>query len=439
MVSGPGASKPTGISDSPASVVTMKPSAPGPAEPKGTAKLTPASPNAMRLATLPLLSLLGVALVLGGCPRPGTELPPPHQGSSPAPPGRTQPTPTRPSPSEAQGTGSAATAPPARVPSDGREVELQINGERVRVVRPSLTNPFVVAGGDFEPNEPPTLRSTPQADGPTVQVLGQSLIDVIRGVPQTVDLQVTDPDGMGDIVGYYVQFQGYDGYFWVPTEIDSEVFGDSLRQRGRLALTFFMDEVFPPGADRDSVWAAQYDQDFDVTMLVWAVDRARSVSPPVQQMLHVLPVGRGDLEVTLSMSLPSDLDLYVVEPNGNVIYYNNMRSWTNGRLDLDANAACNTNRNVRYEHIFWPEGQVPEGTYQVRVDNWANCVGGQPVDFDVIVQNCGDISVFEGRAEGPGGRADCVNPQQASCQSIATVEVRQCHPQAPTAQAPRLR
>jgi hypothetical protein len=294
------------------------------------------------------------------------------------------------------------------------------------VTRPSLSNPFVVAGGEYGPNEPPTLRATPHPDGPTLERLGERTIDVIRGVPQRVDLRVADPQGMGDVVGYTVQFQGYDGFFFVPTEIDSEVFGDELRERGRVGVDFFMDEVFPPGAERDAAWAAQYDQAFDVTMLIWAVDRARRVSAPVQQTLHVLPVGRGDLEVTLSMSLPSDLDLYVVEPNGNVIYYNNMRSFTGGRLDLDANAACNTNRNVRYEHIFWPEGQVPEGTYQVRVDNWANCVGGQPVDFEVIVQNCGDISVYEGQAVGPGGRSECTRPNQPSCQSIATVEVREC-------------
>ena len=161
-------------------------------------------------------------------------------------------------------------------------------------------------------------------------------------------------------------------------------------------------------------------------MHVVAVDRRNNLSIPVRQELNVLPVGRGDLEVTLSMSEATDLDLYVVEPNGNVIYYDNARSWTNGRLDLDANAACQGNWNVRYEHIFWPPGGVPEGTYQVRVDNWRNCVGGRAVDFQVIVQSCGDISLYEGTAVGEGGQSDCRNPRTPSCQQITTVEVTAC-------------
>jgi uncharacterized protein YfaP (DUF2135 family) len=158
------------------------------------------------------------------------------------------------------------------------------------------------------------------------------------------------------------------------------------------------------------------------------VDRSRNLSQPVQQTLHVLPVGRGDLEVTLSMSLPSDLDLYVVEPNGNVIYYANPHSWTSGQLDLDANAACASNLNVRYEHIFWPAGGVPEGRYNIRVDSWENCVGGQPVDFQVIVQNCGDITIFDGTAIGQGGQSDCRYAGTSSCQMIATVDVQRCEP-----------
>jgi hypothetical protein len=305
-----------------------------------------------------------------------------------------------------------------------REVQLRVNGELVRVVRPSATNPFVVAGGEFNAGDLDPATG-PGVSGPVIGSTRDRPIDVIRRVPQTVTISVTDPDGVGDVLGYYVEFEGYDGYFFVPSEPDSEVYGAQFQQSGRFTLGFFMDEVFPPGSRNDQ-WAQGYGREFDVRMTIRATDRDHWISEPVVQMLHILPVGRGDLEVTLSMSLATDLDLYVVEPNGNTIYYANSSSFTTGRLDLDANAACASNMNVRYEHIFWPEGSVPEGTYHVRVDNWRNCVGGQPVDFQVIVQNCGDISVYEGTAQGSGGGGDCRNPRTASCQTIATVEVEEC-------------
>lgn len=309
------------------------------------------------------------------------------------------------------------------LPDGAREVILSVNGEQVRVTRQSQTNPFVVAGGEFTDAFPPLPGG---GDGPIILLTDTIPIDVIRRVPQEVEISVSDPDGVGNVTGYYVQFEGYEGCFFVPTEVDSEIFGARQLERGRFNLGFFLDEVFPPGTERGTDWADQYYDPFDVEMQIWAVDRDRNVSPPVSRLLHILPVGRGDFEVTLSMALPTDLDLYVVEPNGNVIYYGNLRSWTNGQLDLDANAACASNRNVRYEHIFWPEGRVPEGSYQIRVDNWRNCVGGQPVDFEVIVQNCGDITVYEGTAAGAGGQSDCRSAYQASCQDIATVEVEAC-------------
>jgi len=327
---------------------------------------------------------------------------------------------------DAYAAGPPVEAPQEPLSPDAREVILSLDGERMRVVRPSLLNPFVVAGSEYREGQPPRSEGLEGLDEPSLEPLQGGVIDIIRRVPQTVQVSVNDPDGVGDITGYMVQFVGYEGYFFVPAEIDSEVFGAGLSEQGRVTIGFFMDEVFPPGSDRDQQWAAAYSQPFQVQMRISAIDRNHNVSMPVLQTLNVLPVGRGDLEVTLSMSLPTDLDLYVVEPNGNVIYYSNMRSFTSGQLDLDANAACRSNTNVRYEHIFWPEGQVPEGTYQVRVGNWANCVGGQSVSYQVIVQNCGDISVFDGVATGPGSGNDCRNPRSPYCYSITTVNVAPC-------------
>ena len=308
----------------------------------------------------------------------------------------------------------------------GREVDLRINGESLRVTRPSSSNPWVVGGSEFDSAPIPAFLVEGGDGRPTLETGKSDVMDVIRRVPQLLSLSVRDPDGVGDVLGYYVEYEGYEGHFFVPVQPDSEVVGAENEESGRTQIGFFLDEVFPPGAQRDADWQQQYDRPFSVAMRVVAVDRRNQLSEPLVQQLNVLPVGRGDLEVTLSMSEATDLDLYVVEPIGNVIYFDNMRSWTNGQLDLDANANCRGNRNVRYEHIFWPEGSVPEGTYQLRVDNWRNCVGGRTVDYQVIVQNCGDISLYESSAAGMGGQSNCTDPNTASCQQVATVDVRAC-------------
>ena len=38
-----------------------------------------------------------------------------------------------------------------------------------------------------------------------------------------------------------------------------------------------------------------------------------------------------------------------------------------GALDLDANAACGSNMGVNTEHVYWPRGMAPAGTYTVYV------------------------------------------------------------------------
>lgn len=99
----------------------------------------------------------------------------------------------------------------------------------------------------------------------------------------------------------------------------------------------------------------------------------------------VTTVGTGDIEVSLNWGTPTDLDLHVVEPSGEEIYYGNRTSATGGMLDLDSNAGCNID-NVDAEHVTWPGVTPPSGTYEVIVDPWSLCTGvTPPVDYTLIV------------------------------------------------------
>jgi uncharacterized protein YfaP (DUF2135 family) len=114
----------------------------------------------------------------------------------------------------------------------------------------------------------------------------------------------------------------------------------------------------------------------------------------------VTTVGTGDVQISVTWNSAADVDLHVVEPNGNEIYYGSSRSSTGGELDLDSNASCGSD-GPRAENIRWPTGRAPTGTYTVRVDYWSNCGAGS-TDYVVRVINGSTSQTFTGTFTGPG-------------------------------------
>ena len=118
--------------------------------------------------------------------------------------------------------------------------------------------------------------------------------------------------------------------------------------------------------------------------------------------LNVIDVGTGDVQINVTWDSKADLDLHVVDPSGQEIYWANRTSTTGGQLDLDSNAACASD-GPRAENIFWPSGLVaPHGDYYVRVDQWSNCSATQ-TDYVVTVHAKGlPPQVFSGVFTGAG-------------------------------------
>ncbi|MBK9181360.1 MAG: hypothetical protein IPM45_17695 [Acidimicrobiales bacterium] len=74
-------------------------------------------------------------------------------------------------------------------------------------------------------------------------------------------------------------------------------------------------------------------------------------------------LGTGDVQVTLAWSDGADLDLHVVDPRGEEIWYGNTASASGGRLDHDTIPPCGDNAR-HYENIFRPTG-APARQYSV--------------------------------------------------------------------------
>jgi len=131
---------------------------------------------------------------------------------------------------------------------------------------------------------------------------------------------------------------------------------------------------------------------------------------PVTGEYVVIPIDlttvmTGDVQVNVHWDTPNDVDLHVVDPTGEEIFYGNTSSASGGTLDLDSNPACYID-GINNENIYWPTGQAPAGEYTVRVDFWASC-DGQPVEYRVTVVLGGtDVSTYDGSftaADADGG------------------------------------
>jgi hypothetical protein len=144
------------------------------------------------------------------------------------------------------------------------------------------------------------------------------------------------------------------------------------------------------------------------------------IGPYTALGVSLTTVGTGDVQVSLAFDAPSDIDLHVVEPdatglptvNSFEIYYGaSLDTTTQGKLDLDSNAACGIDGKDN-ENITWQGGTPPRGQYIVRVDNWDACgqatinyvvtinVKGQPTQlYQGVFTDAGDHGGYGGGVE----------------------------------------
>lgn len=134
---------------------------------------------------------------------------------------------------------------------------------------------------------------------------------------------------------------------------------------------------------------------------VYAVSQGGTFGTYAAETITAVGVGTGEIQVSVSWDAPSDVDLHVVDPSGEEIYFGNRQSESGGELDLDSNPACSLD-NVNNENITWPEDGAPRGEYVVRVNYWADC-GVAETNYVVTIQVQGRApQTFRGTFTGSG-------------------------------------
>jgi hypothetical protein len=93
----------------------------------------------------------------------------------------------------------------------------------------------------------------------------------------------------------------------------------------------------------------------------------------------------GQIQITAAWNTTSDIDLHVIDPNGEEVYYGHRSSSSGGQLDHDANAACSV-QPPTVENVYWNTPNPPRGTYQAVVQAYDMCGQGlTPVTLSISV------------------------------------------------------
>ena len=106
-----------------------------------------------------------------------------------------------------------------------------------------------------------------------------------------------------------------------------------------------------------------------------------------------MQAGTGLLQVSLSWDQENDVDLHLIDPSGEEIYYGNPVSVTGGQLDVDSNAGCSID-NINNENIYYEDSSdvtIPSGEYEVLVNLWSNCSVASNTNYTVVAYYGGNL------------------------------------------------
>jgi hypothetical protein len=103
----------------------------------------------------------------------------------------------------------------------------------------------------------------------------------------------------------------------------------------------------------------------------------------------------GDIQISLIWNNYNDLDLHVITPRNENIFFGHRRSRCAGILDVDMNAGGGTSREP-VENIYWPKGRAPYGKFKVAVHHYRNHGDPDPTQFEMRVIVDGKVEILSG-------------------------------------------
>lgn len=228
-----------------------------------------------------------------------------------------------------------------------------------------------------------TIENIARAEGsePSVVHPIKDDVSIITGESIEVPVVVKDPQNLSQIL---LQIEGFAGALVFDVERLSQAgVSGGVRVFADAETTIALPLELPQGAlakGSKGTWQGK----------ISARTKDGKLTQNTQVRIHYGSAQSGGLKVTLLWLGKTDVDLHVIEPNQDEIYYNNMQSNSGGTLDLDSNAGCSLD-NVNHENVFWQ--RPASGEYVVRVAFFDDCeaenAGPQSSAWKVKVEGCG--------------------------------------------------
>lgn len=104
----------------------------------------------------------------------------------------------------------------------------------------------------------------------------------------------------------------------------------------------------------------------------------------------------GDVQILLSWNNYNDLDLYCLDPKGEMVYFKNKKVSSGGQLDIDMNRSYPDSKNP-IENIYWPTNGAPKGTYKVGLYYHAKHEPNiNQTSYSIKVKYSGQVETYDG-------------------------------------------
>lgn len=222
-------------------------------------------------------------------------------------------------------------------------------------------NYFSVVNGEFANNDLPAVNAT---DLDILGLTGNSTILAGGSNP----ISVVTPDNATDII---IGVEGHKGYFSIPVGVQTGNVPMSTSSSNTTSMQLLI--------------GREVAEDFIISFA--AQNSLGQVGDYQYLEVNYMEAGTGKLHINLSWDQENDVDLHLIEPNGERIYYGNRSSENGGELDLDSNPACSID-NINNENIFYEDDSdviIEYGEYEVQVDLYATCSVTDATNYIVSV------------------------------------------------------
>ncbi|MCM1369309.1 MAG: hypothetical protein NC204_02935 [Candidatus Amulumruptor caecigallinarius] len=145
------------------------------------------------------------------------------------------------------------------------------------------------------------------------------------------------------------------------------------------------------------MYSTNLNKDHDILLSALQIDG--NLTATVKKPVKFLESIAGDLAINLTFSNDKDVDLHLICPNGQRIYFGNRggvlvdddnNSVCEFGLDHDSNPGCSID-GLNNENIVLPELFVLNGEYTVIVDMYENCKKSIATDWAIVARYKGNV------------------------------------------------